>query len=90
MCDFRDIKKIKLLEFNEVVEVNNFSLAPHNDRSKAAAPGLYHFAATGSWCEYFDGSRWLKENQDYKVVDFTIKNLKCDYHEHKAEFRQKL
>lgn len=85
MCDFRNIKKIKLIETNEIVNVsNNTKSINYSDyiSNNILNIGFYHVCASGSFHIYFTGTKVLYENNDilhygngFEVIDFEPLNL---------------
>lgn len=66
MCDFRIIKKIKLLKTDEAIEINNIKniiwSEYYHEPLKQRDVGLYRVCQTGSFYAYWNGSMWLRES----------------------------
>lgn len=71
MCDFRQIKKIKITRTNEIVDIDYVPKHLTFEEEKLPqSPGLYHVGASGCGYEYYDGSKWLHEYVgDYEVIE---------------------
>ena len=65
MCDFRIIKKIKLLKTDEVIQIDNIknimSNEYYHEPLKEKDVGLYRICQTGSFYAYWNGSMWIHE-----------------------------
>jgi len=70
MCDFRIIKKIKLTETNEEIDIEEpFSISYYdyyNNFSKEREKGLYYLQITGTHRAYWNGEGWIEENGSLK------------------------
>lgn len=86
MCDFRIIKKIKLIETGEEIVIGNplsvSSYDYYNNPSKEREKGLYYLQITGTHRTYWNGERWIEENgslkYDYDAEHKTVSILKIE------------
>lgn len=73
MCDFRVIKKIKLMDYKgTIVDVEGKVKhipwdAIEINTEKLSGPGLYHIMGTGGCHMYYNGKEWLDEVTDYEI-----------------------
>lgn len=77
MCDFRDIKKIHILDTDEIIDVSNYTTLEYGEYHKDAfpAPGLYRIVATGSFYCYWDGVKKLHEHHRWVFDDDSVKEF---------------
>lgn len=80
MCDFRLIKKIRLLD-GTIVDTNVKSIHPDSIESMkdVEGPGLYSICATGGFYLYYDGKEWLTEYNKEKPEYYRIGNYKVGW-----------
>jgi len=70
MCEFRKIRKIKLLSTGDIVHVKHLSVW-HTDRHLIQEPAIYTICASGSISFYWDGQSGFYEHKDYEVMEYT-------------------
>jgi len=80
MCDFRNIKKIQLIESGKelsidetkIISMSDWERSYYNmDHGSTIEKGFYLIAFTGSFHKYYDGETWLGEgNNGFKVLEY--------------------